>query len=273
MVSSNLLSQVPRRLCGAKLITTVHNAFEPSAWMMGWADRVITVSAANATDLIKRKVPEKRIRVVWNGPINSPRLPTTFEDVILPKPTIVTVCGLHHRKRVEDILEAAAMVLKSVPSASFYLVGEGPDLEKLENMTQTLGISASVHFMGYQANPLPWMKAADIFVLASRAEPFGLVLAEARSQGCAIVATNVDGIPEVLEHGKAGILVPPLSPIDLAREITLLLQNDDRLREFRSRAKAGCDWLTVERMEQNVRDVYFDALGRPNAAATTAARL
>jgi glycosyltransferase involved in cell wall biosynthesis len=260
MVSSNLLCQIPRRVSSAKLVSTVHNAFEPNAWLMGWADRVIAVSAANARDLIKRGISPERVSVVRNAPIGSARLPPQVPDIGVSKPAIVTVCGLHSRKRVEDILDAAAIVLQTFAHAHFYIVGEGPDLLKLQEKSKALDISESVHFVGYQADPLAWMKAADIFVLASQAEPFCLVLGEARSQGCAIIATNVDGNPEVLENGKAGILVPSLSPEHLAREINMLLSSEEKLQEFKLKAKTGIDWLVVDHMERGVHDVYSDAL-------------
>jgi glycosyltransferase involved in cell wall biosynthesis len=234
---------------------------------------VIAVSAANARDLVKRGICSERIRVVRNAPIGSARLPLQVPDIDVSKPAIVTVCGLHPRKRVDDFLDAAAIVLRSFPHAHFYIVGEGPDLLKLQEKSKTLNISESIHFTGYQADPLAWMKAADIFVLASQAEPFGLVLGEARSQGCAIIATNVDGSPEVLENGKAGILVPSLSPGHLAREINMLLASEEKLQEFKLKAKTGIEWLFVDNMERGVHDVYSDALrAGPSRTLSTSAK-
>jgi glycosyltransferase involved in cell wall biosynthesis len=266
MVSSLLLCKIPRALSRARLVATVHNAFEANAWLMGWADRTIAVSSANARDLIARGLRAERIRVVCNGPIGSPRLAQPAQDIELEKPAIVTVCGLHPRKRVEDLIDAASIVLRAIGNAHFYVVGEGPDQARLAERCRALGITRSVHFVGYQGDPLSWMRAADVFVLASEAEPFGLALAEARSQGCAIVATNVDGIPEVLEHGKAGILVPPRSPEDLARAMKSLLSSREAMEEFRARAKAGCGWLGVGDMQRRVSDVYLEVVGCENQA-------
>ena len=102
--------------------------------------------------------------------------------------------------------------------------------------------------------------AADIFVLASRREPFGLVLAEARAAGMAVIGSAVDGIPEVLEDGRAGILVPPDDPAALSRALGALLADPGELARWRNRATSDLAWLHTERMCQETCAVYEDAL-------------
>ncbi len=104
------------------------------------------------------------------------------------------------------------------------------------------------------------MLSADIFVLASRRDSFGLVLAEAREAGCAIIASDVDGIPEALDHGAAGILVPPQNPPELARALSLLLHDPDLRRSWAARAHTGLDRFTVSRMSAQCLEIYRDLL-------------
>jgi glycosyltransferase involved in cell wall biosynthesis len=118
-----------------------------------------------------------------------------------------------------------------------------------------------VHFLGFVPDPRPYLHSADVFVLASRKDPFPLVIPEAREAGCAIVASNVDGIPEALEHGRAGLLVAPGDPQEIARAIARLLGNPEELAYFRMRARDNLDWLRLKRAAEETIAVYEDALG------------
>ena len=100
------------------------------------------------------------------------------------------------------------------------MVGNGPEMELFQEQARTSNYNSRIHFEGFQASPQSYMRAADIFVLASRRESFGLVLVEARQAGCAIIASDVDGIPEALDHGAAGILFPPSDIPQLTKELT-----------------------------------------------------
>jgi glycosyltransferase involved in cell wall biosynthesis len=102
--------------------------------------------------------------------------------------------------------------------------------------------------------------ATDIFVLASHREPFGLVIPEAREAGCAIIASNVDGIPEALDNGQAGLLVPAKDSHALAEALVQLLSDPKNLGEWKNRASQNLDWLNVERVNQETLAVYQEAI-------------
>ena len=91
-----------------------------------------------------------------------------------------------------------------MPAAFLYLVGTGPYRQAYEELANQTGFGDRIQFCGCQADPRPYLLGSDLFVLASHAEPGGLVLAEAREAGCAIIATSVGGIPEMLDGGKRG---------------------------------------------------------------------
>ena len=154
------------------------------------------------------------------------------------------------------------------PSCQLYIVGDGPDRPAFELQASCGHGAERIHFEGFRSGPMAYMRAADIFVLASRREPFGLVLAEARAAGAAIVAADVDGIPEVLDGGRAGRLVPPGDVPALAQALRQLLADEGELAAWRARAGGNLDWLGVERMCRETCAVYDDALrGRPSAGA------
>ena len=118
--------------------------------------------------------------------------------------------------------------VRSCQIAHLYLVGDGPERELFERQARRSRWSDRIHFEGFQTVPQAYMLSADVFVLASRRESFGLVLIEARQAGCAIVATNVDGVAEALDGGRAGMLVPPRNVPSLAVALTRMLRNDRR---------------------------------------------
>jgi glycosyltransferase involved in cell wall biosynthesis len=118
-------------------------------------------------------------------------------------------------------------------------------------------------FVGFVRDPRPYLAQSDVFVLASRNDPFPLVIPEAREAACAIVATNVDGIPEGLSGGRAGILVPPSDPPALAAALTRLLRDPQERSLWRRRATEDIDWLRLERVSKETLDVYQDALALP----------
>jgi glycosyltransferase involved in cell wall biosynthesis len=115
---------------------------------------------------------------------------------------------------------------------------------------------ARIHFEGFQRNPMRYLLSADVFALPSHHDTYPLVISEAREAGCAIVATNVDGIPELLDFGRAGVLVPPFDAGLLACAITRLLSDEQERLKWAARAKENLESRTVERMAERVCEVY-----------------
>jgi glycosyltransferase involved in cell wall biosynthesis len=89
-------------------------------------------------------------------------------------------------------------------------------------------------------------------------EPFGLVLSEAGEAGCAIIASDVDGIPEALSGGQAGLLVPPSNSQGLAVELRQLLSDPSLLHKWKNKAKNNLDYLGVSRVNEETLAVYFE---------------
>ena len=259
MAAQSVLVQ-PYRLFGYKTVTTVHNEFDRSVWLMGLASRVVTVSKAGKQAMVNRGFSEGKVRIVLNGAVGSPRLPAEFSLAELEHPAIVTVCGMHHRKGVKDLLNAFLHVMTKFPAANLYIVGEGPSLEEYRELAKSLGIAEHTHFIGYHDDPREYLYAADIFVLASHADPGPLVISEARNAGCAIVATDVDGIPEMLDHGNAGILVPPKRPDLIAQAIEGLFSDKSELIKYAALAKQNIGRFTIDRVCLEIDTIYAELL-------------
>jgi glycosyltransferase involved in cell wall biosynthesis len=240
------------------LVSTVHNEFQRSAVLMGLADCVIAVSKAVAKSMVRRGIPEDKLRVVSNGTLGSVRTRNLEEyiPVELQRPAIATVAGMYQRKGIGELIAAFAQIASDFPQAHVYLVGNGPEREIFEAQAQNTAFSDRIHFEGFQPQPQRYLLATDIFVLASHRDPSPLVIPEAREAGCAIIASNVDGIPEALDGGQAGILVPPKDSHALAEALTQLLRNPHLLHKWKNQAQQNLEWLTVGRVNQETLAVY-----------------
>lgn len=150
-------------------------------------------------------------------------------------PAIVQVSWLIPEKGLEDLLAAARLVLNQYPDARFVIAGEGPDQAKLENLADELGISSSVIWTGFLENltQCGLFDAADITCQLSRwEEAFGYVIAEGMSFAKPVVATSVGGIPEVVAHGKTGLISARRDPAAAAQNICRLLADPILRRKF-----------------------------------------
>jgi glycosyltransferase involved in cell wall biosynthesis len=226
--------------------------------MMGMADAVIAVSQSVAATMARQGIAKRKIHVVLNRTLGSRRQPelAEVEPAALMRPSIVTVCGMSHRKGIEELIAAFEIAGEELGSAHLYLVGDGPEREQFEQQAHRSKFRDRIHFEGFQSVPQSYMLSADVFVLASRRESFGLVLIEARQAGCAIVATDVDGISEALDGGRAGMLVPAREPNALAGALCAMFADPGERSRWKSRAIEGIAKYQVNVMGYEVRHVY-----------------
>lgn len=274
MMTSAVLAWPACRLFGIPLVTTVHNEFERSAVLMGLGDRVIAVSDAVGEAMRRRGISASRLRIVLNGTIGSarhaapPPAPAPLEH-----PAVVFLGGLHPRKGVQDLLQAFDLVCRTQRDATLYLVGEGPSSADYKACVAAMDCADRVVFCGSTDDPRPFLRAADIFVLPSHADPAPLVLSEAREAGCAIVGTMVGGIPELLEHGSAGILVPPREPRLLAEALMGLLRDPASLAAWKRNSQVNIGHLSIGRVAGDTLDIYRECQhAAPSPVARTSFR-
>ncbi|OUL25664.1 glycosyltransferase [Nostoc sp. RF31YmG] len=262
MMTGVVLAGLMRNGCEYSLVSTVHNEFQRSAVLMGLADRVIAVSNAVADSMVRRGIPKSKLRVVSNGTLNSPRNRSIkdYQPLPLCHPAITTVAGMYTRKGIVELIEAFVKIAVEFPQAHLYLVGNGPDRAMFETMVQNTPFAERIHFEGFQAEPQRYMLASDIFVLASHCESFGLVLTEAREAGCAIIASNIDGIPETLDWGQAGLLVPAKDSQTLANALGHLLNDSQQLQKLRYQAKQNLERFSATRVNEETLSVYYELI-------------
>lgn len=164
-------------------------------------------------------------------------------------------------KTLHVLLKAMPLVLSS-HAAELIIVGTGPRLDEYVTLARTLGIEHAVRFLGHvEHSRLPsYYSNADLFVLPSLREGFPLVLVEAMACGLPVVATRVGGIPEVVEEGLTGLLVPPNDSRALAEAVNSLLDDPQRMRSMgakgRQRVMEHFTWDKVaERMVGYFREI------------------
>ena len=244
------------------LVSTVHNEFQRASVLMGLAHRVIAVSKVVSDSMVRRGISEKKMRIVCNGTLGSPRTRplSDYSPLHLQHPAIATVAGMYERKGIAELIAAFEQVASLFPDVHLYLVGNGRDREKFEVQVKETNISSHIHFEGFVPEPQPYFLSCDIFVLASHRDPCPLVLSEAREAGCAIIATHVDGIPEALDYGEAGLLVPPNDSNALAKALIELLSNSDTLNYWKERSHQNLGRLNVARVNQETLAVYDELL-------------
>jgi len=253
-----LLAWFWKRFCNYALVGHVHNVHDRESNLMGMAERVIAVSESVGDSMVARGIARNKIRVVLNRTLESPRVPPlrAISAACLQRPSIVTVCGMNHRKGIAELLAAFELVGHDIPNSHLYLVGDGPDRQEFERLAAQSKWRRHIHFEGYQSVPQAYMLSADAFVLASRRESFGLVLIEARQAGCAIVGTNVDGVAEALDDGRAGMLVAAGDVPALAHALCLMLGSNNIRERWQCRATAGVDEFHIRRMAHEIQAVY-----------------
>jgi glycosyltransferase involved in cell wall biosynthesis len=261
MMSSAVVGWFASKVSGIPLVTTVHNSFDRHSRLMSLGKQVVAVSLAERESLRSIGYKSSRLAVVRNAPCRSPRenFMQNKGEIELRRPCILAANGLHRRKGVADLIQACSTALPGSPAWHLYLAGEGPDRQILEDEVRSLGLSERVTFLGFVPAPRTLMEQADIFVLASYADPCSLAIGEARAAGCAIVATAVGGTPEMLDFGSAGRLISPGNPSQLADALKELMQNDEVRHSLRQAAKTGSEVFDVEQAVLGYARVYRSA--------------
>ncbi|SHF76126.1 glycosyltransferase [Ornithinibacillus halophilus] len=206
-----------------------------------FAPRVIALSQGVKDNIVKRyKVNPEKITVIYN-PVDLETIQSNAingemqkEDQVIfhsEAKTIVTAGRLVADKDHKTLIKAFSKINQKL-NVHLFILGEG-DLEKeLKQQSEQLNVQDNVHFVGFQKNPYVYFHHADLFVLSSKREGFGHVLAEALATGTPVVSTNCKpGAVEVLDHGTYGKLCEVGNADNMADAIYEVLTIDDSQRE------------------------------------------
>lgn len=164
------------------------------------------------------------------------------------EPLILAVGRLERQKNFPLLVRAFAKV-REQKLAKLLILGEGPQRTSIESLIGSLRLDADVSLPGAVENPHPYMAGADMLALSSEEEGFGLVLVEAMSVGCPVVATRCPGGPaEILEEGRSGVLTRPDDPDELAAALVSLLGDDHRRKQLSGAGRKRANDFLPERI-------------------------
>ena len=249
----NVIALLAKRLSGTttRMVISVHSNFTMNNAKSGsvlaslarfWvrpfyyrADRIVAVSTGVADDLCASlNLQRQQVEVIYN-PVVTPELHRlAMEPVDHPWlacadiSVILGVGRLNAAKAFDTLIRAFAIVRQQIP-ARLLILGEGEDRASLESLVEQLGMQHDVQLPGFVANPFSYMRACSLFVLSSRWEGFGNVLAEALACGARVISTDCPSGPaEILANGRFGKLVPVDNVAALADGICASLMFPER---------------------------------------------
>ena len=200
----------------------------------GFSTAVVAVSENDRRALIERGLCiADKITVIHNAyQSDSPEQEPKDTSAGVNGGVIGFVGRLTDQKGVEYLLRAVPDVLARFPGTKFVIVGDGPERGRLERLAGELQVTAAVDFAGYQASPVSHIQAMDVVAIPSIYDPFPLVTLEVMALGRPVVGSAVGGIPEAVEEGRTGLLVPPREPGALAAALVKLLDSPELRRDM-----------------------------------------
>lgn len=220
-------------------IASIQNSVDPyprrrriaERWVLGRMSRVVAVSALVRESLGRLDAKlEERAQVIYNGidpgpPREERRREAVRQELgIDANRTVLLAIGrLHPQKGYDVLVNAVAKVAKICPMVILLIAGKGQLYDELKSLRARLAVNRHVCLLGERADVPDLVAAADIFVMSSLWEGLPLALLDAMAGGLPCVATAVGGIPEVISHGKNGLLAPAKDPDALAAALLSLL--------------------------------------------------
>jgi glycosyltransferase involved in cell wall biosynthesis len=228
-------------------------------------DKIIAISQAVKDVLIRGGIEEDKITVVHSG-IDTKKFDGVqkaehlFREFNIPKKNLVvgTIAHLTDHKGHIYLLQAIPKILKEIPNCLFLFVGEGELKESLIGKARILGIKDRVIFTGFREDIPKILSILDLFVLPSHLEGLCTSLMDALYMQVPIVATTAGGIPEVIDNGRTGLLVPPKDPNALTEAVVKLMKDEDKKTVFAKRGKKKVsEKFTASKMVEGVEKVYL----------------
>jgi len=246
-----------------------------SRWKHRQVDCFICASEAIRQMLVADGVPPDRTVTVHEGidldHVRSAPAVNVHEAFWLPHraPVVGNVAALVPHKGQRHLIEAAHLVIQQMPDVRFLILGEGELRDSLERLVREHHLEKHVFLPGFRTDVLGCMKGFDLFVMSSVTEGLGTALLDAMACGKAIVGTRTGGIPEVVEDGETGRLVPPRDHAAMAQAILTMLADDEQRRRMGEAGLARVQArFTVERMVAETAAVYGRLAGRHHAEDT-----
>jgi glycosyltransferase involved in cell wall biosynthesis len=268
----NVIGVLAGRLARAPVVLSSQRAFRelapfPFRHLLRLTDLLADAVVVNCRALARHlaedeRVPASRIRLCYNGVDAS-----IFQPGAGPRPealagealTVGCVCALRPEKSLETLVAAFARIVR--PGLRLAITGDGPMREPLERMAAGLGIAGQCVFQPGTAAVAPWLAAFDVFVLPSRSEALSNSLMEAMACGCAVIASDVGGNPELVDPGHTGLLFESGNVTHLAAQLNRLCTDPSLRRRLASNASHQMrTGFSMAAAVSRMQEIYLSAL-------------
>lgn len=203
------------------------------------SDVVTAVSNSLKEETYQLIQPSQTIETIYNFVDEREYVPSkstnvkSYFNIHDDEKVVIHVSNFRKVKHVEDVVSSFAYIRKEMPS-KLLLVGDGPEMNNIIKQVDSLGLQNDVLFLGKQNNVSELYSISDLKLLLSEKEAFGLVLLEAMACGVPCIGTNVGGIPEVIDHGENGYIVPLNDVEAVACNALKILKNNDLHKRMRN---------------------------------------
>ena len=270
---AHTIACLTRKLSGCgKVLVSRRVDFSPkrgllSRWKYSMPDHYIAISQCIEKVLLHHGIPQDKVTCVHSG-VDAARFDVRAllrsalkipEDAVL----LGSVGALVGHKDHETLIGCMPAVLRDVPQAHLVIAGDGPLRPRLQFQIERLELTERVHLLGHRSDVPSLLRSLDLFVMPSKEEGLGTSVLDAMVCGVPVVATSAGGLPEMVEDGVTGLLVPPQHPKELAGAIVRMIQ-DTTLGERLTRAGecVAKERFSVAAMVKGNLAVYERLLGR-----------
>jgi glycosyltransferase involved in cell wall biosynthesis len=285
MFGSNLWGTLAGATCRVPVVIAQEHtwSYEGSRWRV-WLDRhvigrlatrFVAVSRNDAERMVEiEKVPTRKVTYIPTAylPQAGDGLPHDLRTELgLPAgtPLYGSASNMRPQKALEVMLDAHVLVREQVPDAHLVLAGGGPSLGALRDHARALSIEDTAHFVGVRSDVDSMIGCLDVAAMSSDFEGMPLFALECFANGTPLVATAVGGLPEIVDDGRTGVLVPPRRPELLAEAIAGLMRDPDRRERLAAAARSELDAYDINTIAQRWAQLYEQLLRDTSAAADT----
>lgn len=255
-------------------ITTLHGtditllgrdaSFEPViSFAINESDAVTAVSQSLKADTYKLFGIKKEIQVVPNfiePQLISEDIKLALREEYVPdgNPLLIHISNFRPVKRVMDVMHVFAQVSQQ-SKATLVLIGDGPERSKAEQFAREHQLE-NVVFVGNVKNPMELLSAADVMLLPSESESFGLAALEAMACGVPVVSSNAGGLPELNRHGVSGLMSDVGDVNEMAKQVLFLIESPERLNQFKKQAKERSESFSLKVVLPQYEAIYEHVL-------------
>jgi glycosyltransferase involved in cell wall biosynthesis len=235
----SLLGGAAARIAGTPLIARTRHlalAITSRATYTWLPHKVVAVSDWVRRYLVSEGVPERDVVTIYTGIVRQPPLSrsTLRAELGLGDEAVIagTVAILREKKGHADLIRVAGPLIEQRPNLHFVFAGDGPLFGEFNASVHAQGLASHIHFLGLRRDIANVLAGFDLFVLPTYQEALGTSFIEAMAAGLPVIGTTVDGVPEVIEDGVNGLLVPAYNNRELGSALLRLIDSPDERRRM-----------------------------------------